>query len=75
MGAGAGGEGDQTKDSKLRTWTLQRSGGERAGLFHFSGSGTEAVHVRSVELVKGLMILGNWASESHRETRMSQDLG
>lgn len=72
MGAG-GGRCDQTKDWKLRTQTLQRSG--RAGLFHFSGSGTEVVHVRSIEPVKGLMILGDWASESHGETKMPQDLG
>lgn len=48
---------------------------ERAGLFHFSGSGTEVVHVRSIGPVKGLMILGDWASESPRETKTPQDLG
>lgn len=35
-GGGGGAGGDQTKDSKLRTWTLQRSGGEKElGSFTF----------------------------------------
>lgn len=68
---GAGGGGDQTKDW-LRTDSAKVWQSWALSLFR---SGTEVVHVRSIEPVKGLMILGDWASESHRETKMPQDLG